>query len=75
MRSPQQDDRSRSAKAYHWASRVATVCLEMIVPGLLGLWIDQRIGTVVLLGVLGFAFGITIAIWHLLRMTGASGEQ
>ena len=63
------------AKAYHWASRIVTVCLEMVVPGLVGLWVDRQLGTVVLFGVTGFAVGMTIGIWHLLRLTGSSGER
>ena len=75
MPDPNNDDRSRVAMAYHWASRIVTVCLEMIVPGLIGLWIDNQVGTVVVFGLLGFAFGISFGIWHLLRLTGSSREQ
>lgn len=75
MRDPQSDDRSPIAKAYHWSSLVVTVCLEMIVPGLVGLWVDRQLGTWVVFGVLGFAIGMTVGIWHLLRLTGSSGER
>jgi hypothetical protein len=46
-----------------------TVSLEMVAPGLIGLWLDQKLGSKFVLGVLGFAVGLTLAIRHLLRMT------
>ncbi len=66
------DDRSNMAKAYQWLSRIFTVALEMVVPGLVGYWLDQRLGTRVVFTLLGFAFGVPWAIWHLLRMTSAA---
>lgn len=48
-----------------------TVALEMVLPGLLGLWIDSKLGTRVLFGCLGFAVGLTSGMWHLLRMTSS----
>ncbi len=63
------DDRSPMAVASYWASQVITVSLEMVVPGLAGLWLDNQLGTYVLFATLGFAAGLTIAIWHLIRMT------
>jgi len=56
------------AKATAAASRAMTVALEMVLPGVLGLWIDERLGTRILFMVLGFTFGLTLAIWHLLKM-------
>ena len=57
------------AKATAAASRAMTVALEMVLPGILGLWLDRRLGTWLLFTVLGFIFGLTLAIWHLLKMT------
>lgn len=69
MDSDPQDDRSAISVAYAWATRVMVIAAEMVVPGLAGLWIDQKIGSVVVFALLGFAFGITISIMHLVRMT------
>ena len=44
------------------------VSLEMVLPGLAGHWLDQRLGTVVLLMLIGFALGGTAATMHLLHM-------
>ena len=63
------DDRSPMALAYAWAARVMTVSIEMVVPGVVGFWLDQRLGTKVLLTVVGLALGMSVGMWHLLRMT------
>ena len=62
------DDRSPTAKAYQWSTRIMVVSLEMVLPGLAGLWLDQRLGTVVLLMLIGFAVGGTAAVMHLMHM-------
>ena len=66
------DQRSPQAKAYHWASRIMTVALEMVVPGLLGLMLDHYLGTKAVFCLLGFAGGLTLGIWHLLKLTATS---
>lgn len=45
------------------------VSLEMVLPGLAGYWVDQRLGTRVLFLLLGFAAGGVSAAVHLLSMT------
>ncbi len=45
------------------------VSLEMVLPGLVGYWVDQWLGTKVLLTLLGFALGCTAAMAHLIQMT------
>lgn len=69
MASPAPDSRSIVAKAYSWAAKIMTVALEMVVPGVIGVWLDRRLGTIALLTVLGFGFGLVLGLWHLLRMT------
>ena len=49
------------------------VAVEMVLPGLIGLWIDQYVGTRFLLGVIGFGLGLTLGIWHLVRLTQPRG--
>lgn len=56
------------AVAMEWVSRITTVALEMVLPGIGGQWLDARWGTSVV-GPLGFVFGFTVGMWHLLRMT------
>jgi hypothetical protein len=63
------DDRSPAAKAYLWSSRIMVASLEMVLPGLAGHWVDDRLGTVVLFMLLGFSIGGTAAVVHLIHMT------
>jgi F0F1-type ATP synthase assembly protein I len=69
------DDRSPSAKAYQWSSRIMVVSMEMVLPGLAGYWLDQKLGTVVLFMLLGFAVGGTAAVVHLMRMVKSEGRD
>ena len=69
------DDRSPAAKAYQWSSRIMVVSLEMVLPGIAGYWLDKRLGTVVLFMLIGFCFGSTAAIVHLIRMTRADANR
>ncbi len=69
------DDRSSHAIAYQWASKITTVSLEMVVPGVVGLFVDRWLGTVVLFTLVGFGLGLSLGIVHLLRMTDSSGED
>jgi hypothetical protein len=57
-----------------WVSRITAVALEMVLPGLGGQWLDRRWGTS-FLGLLGFALGMTVGIWHLLQMTRALNNK
>jgi F0F1-type ATP synthase assembly protein I len=69
------DDRSPAAKAYQWATRIMVVSLEMVLPGLVGHWIDQLLGTRVLFMLLGFALGCTAAMAHLIQMTRSENKN
>ena len=44
----------------------------MVVPGLTGLWVDQKLGSNVVFTLLEFALGVTVGIWHLIRMTNSN---
>ena len=52
----------------HWISRLTTVTMEIVLPGLLGHWLDRRWGTGFLARV-GFGLGLVCGMQHLLRMT------
>ena len=54
--------------AVAWTSRITTVSLEMVLPPVIGWWIDQRLGTVLVFLVLGAILGLTTGIIHLVRM-------
>jgi hypothetical protein len=62
------------AEGMRWASNITAIALEMVVPGLLGYWVDTLIGTN-FLALVGFALGAPLAIWHLIRMTTRVSQQ
>jgi len=55
------DDRSPMAIALGWSATIMTISAEMVVPGLVGYWLDQRLGTRVLFLLIGLAAGCTAA--------------
>ncbi|WP_146429920.1 AtpZ/AtpI family protein [Blastopirellula retiformator] len=68
------DDRPPMAIAYEWVGRIFAVCIEMIAPGLVGHWLDEKFGIRGLV-ILGLALGITLAIYHLLQFSKADQRQ
>jgi hypothetical protein len=71
MDRPPDDNRSIISLAYSWATTIIVIAAEMVVPGLIGLWIGRWLGlaAMIVLAILGFAAGMTVAILHLLRLT------
>lgn len=52
-----------------WTSRVTTVSLEMVLPCVLGYWIDRHVlDTKVVFTLLGAVLGLVGGMWHLIRM-------
>ena len=45
-----------------------TVAIGMVVPGLVGYYLDGRLNTRALFTILGFGIGVTCGVWQLLRM-------
>jgi hypothetical protein len=62
------DGRSPYALAMEWVSRITTISLEMVLPGLCGYWIDQRLGTKMLFLLLGFTAGFIVGMRQLLQL-------
>ena len=62
------DDRSLLARATEWAASTTTVAAEMVVPILIGAWIDGRLGTKGAFAILGGVLGVTVGTRSLLRM-------
>ncbi len=56
------------AIAFEWAATAMTISAEMVVPGLLGYWLDQQLGTRVLFLFVGFALGALLATLSLKRI-------
>lgn len=54
--------------AFEWVGRILAVVIEMVVPGLVGQYLDNRWGTRFLV-LFGFCGGLSLALWHLVIMT------
>jgi hypothetical protein len=67
------DDRPPLATAAHWASQVSGLAFEVILPVLIGRWLDQRWGTS-LWTFVGAVLGPVWGFWHLLLLTGVVGR-
>ncbi len=71
------DGRSPIAVAMHWASQVTAISVEMVLPILLGVWVDSRLGIKAVFAVLGGICGLWLGIWNLLRIAKvlAAGDK
>jgi F0F1-type ATP synthase assembly protein I len=56
-------------------SLATTIGLEMVVPILLGYWLDHRLGTIAVFTIAGAALGMAGGLWHLIRLTKAMGAS
>ena len=62
------------ARAYLWVGRIFSICGEMLVPGLLGYWLDQALGfQFSIFALIGFFVGLIFGMTHLVLM--ATSEQ
>ncbi len=62
------DDRSALAHAMVWTSRITTISMEMVVPGLVGLWVDRQLGTGPWLLIVGVIIGFFVGMWQLVKL-------
>jgi ATP synthase protein I len=62
------------ALAMEWTSRLTTISLELVLPVLLGYWLDKRYATGALFLILGVLLGFITALMSLLRLAKQSGE-
>lgn len=72
VRDPKSPDSTNSVspigRGLEWSAKITVVGLEMVLPGIAGQWMDQRLGTS-FLGTCGFVLGLVGSFYHLLRMT------
>ena len=76
MREPDAE-RPWLAVAAEWTSRVTTVAGEMVLPPLVGLWLDRLAGTLCLFLILGALVGFAAAMIQLVHWirTGVEDHQ
>ncbi|MHC2067285.1 sodium/proton-translocating pyrophosphatase [Bremerella sp. T1] len=69
MAPPLEPEMNPIARAYLWVGRIFTICGEMIVPGLLGYWLDQSLGfQFSIFALVGFLVGLIFGMTHLVVM-------
>ena len=47
----------------------------MVLPALLGYWVDTRLGTVILFTFLGLLFGMGAGIWQLMKIVAQQNKE
>jgi len=67
------DDRHPIAIATQWVSQITAIALEIVVPVVVGRWLDQRWGTSYWT-LIGAIVGPPLGFWHLLTLTGVVGQ-
>ena len=65
------DGRSPIAIAMQWATQVTTICIEMVLPILFGVWVDRYLGIRAVFTILGAVGGLWLGIWNLMRVARA----
>ena len=68
-------ERSPVAIALEWSVTIMTIAAEMVLPGLLGHWLDTKLGTRAVFLLLGFAAGGLLAALSLARIAKNRGRQ
>ncbi len=61
--------------AVAWVSQVTSIALEMVVPAVLGLWIDQKLGTRFVFLLIGVILGLIASMLSLLHLARTVGER
>jgi len=72
---PSSDNRSPMARATEWSSRVTSIALCMVVPGLVGYWLDLQWGTKPALLIGGVILGFISGLWQLIKLASESLQQ
>jgi len=62
------DDHSSYAHAMQWVSRITSIAMEMVLPIVIGYWIDQRLGTKIVFLLLGLVLGFATGMWQLIKL-------
>ena len=70
-----EDDRSPTAKAFSKVSEITSISLMMIIPAIIGYFVDQRLGTLILFTAIGLIVGMSAAIWQLVKFVALENQK
>ena len=62
------DDRSSIAKGWSRASEIMAACIMMVLPALIGYWLDNWLETGQLFLIVGFFLGMIAAFYQLMKI-------
>ena len=68
-------DRKATSEAAASYSRVVTVAMEMVAPGLVGLWIDRQVGTEAAFAVGGFVRGMALGVYNVVAFAKEQSQK
>jgi F0F1-type ATP synthase assembly protein I len=51
------------------------IAFGMVVPAVIGIWLDRLLGTVVLFAILGTILGMALGFWQLLKIAKEPGTE
>ena len=69
------NDYSPFMLAMEWSSRITTIALEMVVPVLVGYWLDRRLGSGFVFLLAGVVVGFSVALMSLLKLARSSKDD
>jgi F0F1-type ATP synthase assembly protein I len=72
MRQPK---KSPLTVAYHWASVSLTISMEMVLPALGGMYLDNVCGTSPWLLLLGGLLGLIVSLIHLIQLSKPKSDS
>ena len=69
------NDYSPFMLAMEWSSRITTIALEMVVPVLIGYWLDRRLDSGFVFLLVGVVVGFSVALMSLLKLARSSKDD
>lgn len=66
--------RSGLSVAIAWASQVTTIAMQMALPGVVGFWLDKRLGTWLVFTGIGALVGLGAGMVSLIRLAQQGGR-
>jgi ATP synthase protein I len=69
------DDRSPLVQAMDWATQITGLAMQMVVPAIIGYWLDLKLGTKFVLLILGMVLGFITGMRQLIRWSHASNRR
>jgi F0F1-type ATP synthase assembly protein I len=67
-------ERSPLARGVEWSTRITSVSLLFVVPGLIGLWVDSRLGTGILFTAVGMILGFVLGFWEIIKVASRAAD-